>query len=462
MSRRSAATSKRSKSENLPLTRTRIESPRRLAQAAPWEGDEAVLVRSHSYLFLSTFLGLGVLAVAACSSDEESRPNPGIDAGDTNTKPDAGKTGNGGDDDDDDTEAGKPDPKDAGADAARPAPVFLDATAYSDLIELDAKFTFGVTQKHVADKNIAGSRWGHHGGPLVTANVFGGGDLATVAWSIGATPTADASKKVTTVKVAADLPDAFSYADGLTDLPFGSFALLGYAEFDSPFPGEALVYSNTYDSVKTRAKVNGFYSGVGLATGGAQYVIYAGLSPMTAAATDTDDNGLYVAPICSGVLAGPAPCPASWKLFSWMGNSGPVVTDAHGHVFVGASLSGGTTSDAVYAIVPSQIKSGMEATKITLAEVDSGGTSTLAAVAPDGKSPGWVVGKGFTAADPLYAASFTESGDSLTKGDVVKTAISGADGVTAISAFTDDEGDLWLAVTKGDTGTYLELRPKTP
>lgn len=351
-----------------------------------------------------------------------------------------------------------------GADANRSPPDFLEPSTYADLVTIDPSFPFAVTAKHAADDSILGSRWGRHGGPIVTTGTYGSSGAASpkvVAWTVSGGPTAAATRKDTPIVPASALPASLFYgADGMVDLPFGSLSLLSYSGSGAAFAGEALLYTAAYDRVQSRAKVNGFYSGIGVESASGPLLVYSGLSPLSVAASSTNDNGLYAAPVCEGTLLAPAPCAAPWKLFAWRGASGPVAVDAIGDVFVGASLTGASTSDAVLGLARGQLGSGTLAAPATIAEIDSGGTSSIAAVSPEGDAPGWVLGLGYDGASPIYAASYTSDGAAVAPGTTKKNAITKGSGVTGISVFTDSDGDLWLAVTKGTTGSYLELRRK--
>lgn len=393
---------------------------------------------------------LSIFAVlAGCSSDDSPSATPT----DTNTDTDSGT-----------------DVVDAGTDApetstSRPPPVFLEPSEYADLVVLDSELPFGVTQVHAADQDIIGSRWGRHGGPMVSLGMYGDpSDYAIVKWSFGDEPTGNATSSSTTFAVADSLPATLFYgADGMIDLPFGPFALLSYTGSGAAFPGEMLLYSPTYDDVKSRVAVNGFYSGVGIASGARNIVVYSGLSPAPAPDPTTSENGLYVVDVCDGELAASSPCPASKKLLSWTGASGPVVVDAEGHVFVGASTSGGATSDAVYALTGAQVLAGSEVSPAPILEVDSSGTASLAAVAAEAGQEGWVFGIGFGPSASVYAGSFSTEGGAPTKGSAyIASAIGKGASASSVSLFTDDEGDLWIAVAKDDGGAYVELRRKQP
>ena len=328
-------------------------------------------------------------------------------------------------------------------------PTFLDPATYADVFAIDAGFPFGVVARHTADVGIPGSRWGRHNGPMVTA-----GDPAIHKWTIPTSATAAATVADSSFTPASGIPTMLFYsADGMVDL-FGTSSLLAYSAGGAPFTGEALLYNAAYDTVTSRAYANGFYSGAGVTDGTKQVLVYSGLSPLTAAKSTTSDNGLYAAPICNSKLLD-ASCAASAKLFSWAGYSGPVVADASGNVFVAESLMGGATSDAVYAITKAQALAATAVTPVDLAEVNSGGTASLAAVAPTATAPGWVLGIGFDASAGVYAASYTSA---LAKGTAsITKAIAPTAAVTAVSMFTDPTGDLWLAVTTDTAGYYFEL-----
>lgn len=393
---------------------------------------------------LGLALGLAAVVVACSSANEVVQPAP---------QPDGGGTG--------DTDAS------AGADAApRPPPEFLEPSTYADLVTIDPAFPFAVTAKHAADDSILGSRWGRHGGPIVTTGTYGSTGAAApkvIAWTVSGSATSAATSASTPIAAASDLPTTLFFgADGMVDLPFAGRSLLSYSGSGAAFPGEALLYASGYDRVESRAKVNGFYSGLGIETASGPMLVYSGLSPLSANASSTNDNGLYAAPLCNGALVGDPPCVAPWRLFGWKGASGPVAIDTLGNLFVGASLSGASTSDAVLGVAKDQLKTGAAATPATIAEVDSGGTSTMASITPEGSAPGYVVGLGFADASPIYAASYTVADGKVTPGSVTKSAIKTASAVTGVSVFSDSDGDLWLAVVKGTTGVYLELRRKTP
>jgi hypothetical protein len=285
-----------------------------------------------------------------------------------------------------------------------------------------------------------------------------------VRWDVSGDSTAAAVRDVVGFAAPPGLPTPFFYgADGMVDLPFGSLSLLSYTGTGQAFPGEALLYSASYDRILSRAKVNGFYSGAGVVAAGRPILVFSALSPLSSGTSATSGNGLWAAELCGDALVSTPPCAASWRLVDWDGASGPVTLDDHGNVFVAASLSRGRTSDAVLALSKAQISPGAAAAAATLAEVSSGGTSSLAAVAPEGGAPGWVLGLGFRLSSGVYAASYTERAGGLAAGSgVIENVITPASGVDGLSVFADPDGDLWLAITKGSAGAYLELRRSNP
>ena len=350
-------------------------------------------------------------------------------------------------------------------DASRPPATFLEPSTYGDFVVIDGAFPFGVTQRHAADDSIAGCHWGRHGGPMVTTGVYGASGPPTpvvIRWSIPDGATAPATSAKLPFAIATGLPAMHFYgADGFVDLPFGPYALLDYSGSGAAFPGEALLYAEAYDKVLGRANVNGLYSGAGVTDGTRQVLVYSGLSPLATAASTTNDNGLYAAAVCGTSLTAAAPCTAATKVLGWSGASGPVVTDAHGNVFVGASLAGASTSDAVYGLTKAQAlaAAAVSPSPPKLAEIDSGGTASLAAVTPDGANEGWVLGLGFADDAAVYAASYVEGTGAIAKGSKLATsAIKKGTAAESLTVFSDPDGDLWLAVTTAKSGFFLELR----
>lgn len=338
----------------------------------------------------------------------------------------------------------------AAADAAV-EPTFLDPASYADIVVLAGAFPFGVTGRFAADGAVLGSRWGRHGGPMVTSEVYRipTGEPGVIRWTPPAGANGDMAKLELPLLTASGLPRRLYYgADGMVDLPFGALALLSYTGTDVPFPGEALVYDATdYRRLVSRAHVNGFYSGVGFGTDG---VVYAGLSPVSGAPSGTRDNGLYVARLCGESLVASGTCPEPARLFAWRGSSGPVAVDDAGNAFVAAYLGASSASDAVMGVTAAQLAAHTPIVAVTVAEANTQGTSSLAVIAPRGDAPGWIVAKGFDAArpEPAYAQAFVVDTAVSAAGSRVELAIEPGPRADGFSVFAGDGSALWVAVER--------------
>jgi hypothetical protein len=349
--------------------------------------------------------------------------------------------------------------------STRPAPVFLSPGAYEDAIVIDPNLPFGVVARFSADGDVLGARWGNHGGPMVTTQVYTAPDAAApapgvVRYTVPAGATGASTAKNVVFTKATGLPTTFFYgADGMVDLPFGNFAVLTYTGSGAGFPGEALLYSKDYDRVVARAKSNGVYSAVGAGT---KTFVYSALSPFASAATTSTDNGLYASELCNQELVATGACKPPAKLFGWTGNSGPVAVDGLGNAFVGASLSGG---DAIYGAAAADVANVGAATRVELVTVTSLGTSSLAAIAPEGSAPGFVVAKTYDGASPspAYAQAYT-SGTALQKrGSVIAEAVKAGPAADGFSVFSSSLGDLWIAVdlkSGSPKHAFVQLRRK--
>src|SRR4030095_9347590 len=106
---------------------------------------------------------------------------------------------------------------------------------------------------------------------------------------------------------------------------------------------------------------------------------------------------------------------ASVKLFGWQGNSGPVVADASGNVFVAGFIPGGAYTDAIYAVTKAQTLAQAAVTKATLSEQSTGGTASIAALMAQSSPRGGIVAKGHDnkQAMPGYAIPYRTSGGAI-------------------------------------------------
>lgn len=360
-------------------------------------------------------------------------------------------------------DAAASDASDAGS--VRPAPVFLSPGAYEDAVVIDPNLPFGVVARFSVDGDVIGARWGNHGGPMVTTQVYTAPDASAPApgvirYTVPAGATGASTSKNVVFTKATGLPTTFFYgADGMVDLPFGNFAVLTYTGSGAGFPGEALLYSKDYDRVVARAKSNGVYSAVGAGT---KTFVYSALSPFASAATTSTDNGLYASELCNQELVASGACKAPAKLFGWTGNSGPVAVDRLGNAFVGASLSGG---DAIYGAAASEVANVAAATRVELVTVTSLGTSSLAAIAPEGTAPGFVVAKTYdgTTPSPAYAQAYTSGATLQKQGSVIAEAVKAGPSAEGFSVFSSSLGDLWIAVdlkSGSPKHAFVQLRRK--
>lgn len=399
-----------------------------------------------------------LLALAASSYACSSEPAGGeLDAGTSPTStaplpsPEAGAS-----DGDAPRDATAPD-----ASPPRPPPVFLAPNDYEDVATLDPAFPFGVVGRYAATGEVLGARWGNHGGPMVTTQVYTAQDAASAPGVIRYALPQAAQGTATATSVpfvrAAALPSTLFYGpDGMVDLPNGNEALLTYTGSGAGFPGEALVYTKDYTSLVARARTNGIYSAIGVPSGA---IVFSALSPFSATASATQDNGLYVAARCGAELVATGACKPPAKLFGWSGSSGPVAVDALGNAFVAASESGG---DTLYGASASEISAIGAAARVTLGAAGTTGTSSIAAVAPEGGWAGYVVGKGYDGAraEPAYAQGYGVA-SLRAEGTRISRAIVAGPKTEAFSVFASPAGDVWIAaeLTEGaPRRVFLALR----
>lgn len=349
----------------------------------------------------------------------------------------------------------------------RPAtPTFLDPSAYAAELAVDAAFPFGVTRRHTTARTLAGARFGGHGGPMTTSRPPGA-QAQVIRFTLPAAATAPLTDVAVPVATPSGLPASAFLAD-VVDLTAGQasgrLALSSYTGSGAAFPGEALLYSKDYDQVLDRAAVNGFFGLTSLAlTGGGTRLLYTGLSGLAAAPAATNDNGLYASDLCGDAIKPGAACTPGKKLFGWSGYSGPVASDTVGTVLAAASLTGGATSDAVYALSAAQARGGAAVTPTPLVESSTLGTESLAAVAPTGAAPGWALAKGYDDATKktavaAYAQGYTVEGAAVKKsGALVTQALRPGPAAQRLSLLTDAQGGLWVAVQTQAGGVLLGL-----
>jgi hypothetical protein len=401
------------------------------------------------------FGGLAMLAtLIACDGDDAITPPTKLDAGVPSipdaSPVDAGATDSGGD---------------TSTDAARPPAMFLPSADYATLVSLDPAFPFGVTQVHKVKTVVEPVVWGAHGGPVVTDPT---GALPKVTrFTVPADPRADATLLTNVVLPSPSglpTPAFFSYL-GVADVS-PSRTLFSYTAPGAIAPGELLLLDNAL-AVKARANANGIFDQKAWTRGADTFIAYTAFSGLSAAATTTNDNGLYLAQLCADALLPTGTCKASFPLLKWAGFSGPVVTDLAGNVFVAASVL--SKPDAIYALSNSEVAGAVAAgttlTKTALAEGAMGGSSAFAAIAPEGAGEGWILYRGgdFMAPDvSTKAIPYLASGAGVQKtarAEIPEAIVKGAM-ATDLYYFTDNDGDFWIAVSTPTGGAFLELRRK--
>lgn len=351
-----------------------------------------------------------------------------------------------------------------GSAGAGGAPVLpcLPAASVSSLLTLDASFPFCVVRANTTSQAIsfAAPSWGVHGGPLTS--VASGSSVTLTRWTLP-TGATDAAIGASVTLLPPGLPSGSVFWGPVVDLPFEGWTLLSYTTTASTFAGEVLATDHGFTSVKSRGAVDGFFSGVALTDGaGKERLVYSGLSEIAQSAPATTANGLWTADVCSGSLVPSAACTPGAKLASWQSSSGPVAADTAGNVFAMMSTFGGdeelrgfTKADALGAVA---VTGAMLAT-------DKNYTTSMAAIAPSATDDGWVFVAEANPADqspkPVFGARFAITGGALVaKGAVASTFTLATAGASA-AMFSDDAGQLWLAIDTGQsTGALVALRRK--
>lgn len=337
---------------------------------------------------------------------------------------------------------------------------FLDAATYAGELKIDAKFPFGVTRRYTTQRRLRGARWGRHGGPMLTGELMGSGMPRTVVtrFTMPAAATGELIAADLPIPEASGLPMALYY-NAMVDLPFDSAALFSYTGPVAHYQGEALLYSADYTMTRSRAFCNGFYDVVSPSAG---LMFHTSLSGFSAMPMPTEENGLWRSALCNGQVVPSGACPQSRKLIGWSGYSGPVVADTAGTIFVAASLSAGPATDEVYALSRADSTSSSPVTATTLLSLSTSGTSTIAALAPTGDEPGWLLHKGYdapTAAEPATAQAYELPGGQLhTHGAAITGALQPGSAATGFSLLSDPQGNLWIAVSEKMQNVLLELR----
>ncbi|MCS6898812.1 MAG: hypothetical protein RMJ98_03715 [Myxococcales bacterium] len=434
--------------------------------------------------FLPTYLLLSLLALLACSDEDESTSAPpsntaggssqagsgGSSAGSGGTSAGSGGTsaGSGG------TDAGNGgSPAGSGGDGGAAGNAGLGGQAgnggaagsgggitclppdaYSKVLTLQASSPLCVTRVYKTPLSSFGfafaATWGRHGGPLSTDTSSG---AEVRRWQVPQDPQGAMTSEAP-VKVKIDgLPEKIFFGPAL-DIPFQNWTLISYTGSSPEFAGEVIAMDSQLTEVKARNPVNGWFAATAL-PGATDRVVFTALSPVLTAPSNTSDNGLYYVEPCNATAILKAGCGASGKLGGWESNSGPVAVDEAGHLFAALSTFGG--NQQVRAFLPAQAAGSTLVEGLTILTNTDFSTSLAALGNPDGKGGHLVVQSSDSttfAAKPAQLFSYTVS-----NGKMSATAL-GEGGFSAKAAgaspvvFSSGDGRLWVA-TDGEDGAYF-------
>jgi hypothetical protein len=414
---------------------------------------------------------LAATLMVACSSDDPkivATPGPdggGLDAGtqttDTGVAQDAAANVA---DVGAETDAGAAD-----AGGPRPDPVFVASTQYADYIQIAEAFRYGVTQVHTVPGSVGNARWGQQG-PMVTRSGQPGPSLVRFgqvdgSGVVGASPTAALTERK--VPIANTLPDdpPRCPAMGAKPDPCGQFfGATGYGEAEglgfwsytsagANFPGRAILFRDPGTSV-ANAHANGIYDLTIVAMGETKRAVYTGLSGFASVRSTTESNGLYTSAICPGPSLTGAACAPS-ALLRVPGSSGPLDRRPDGSVvatFVGDS---GTT---LYAVTQAEIFAGatLPSAKPVVSFPNVFGSQSFAAVSGVAGAV-WAVNKPY---DDFMSGAKTAIDVAEFGKPALPAAIKHGPKAQNLDVFSDNDGDLWIAVDLAEGGVLIELRPQ--
>jgi hypothetical protein len=336
----------------------------------------------------------------------------------------------------------------------------LPATAYQSLITVDAAFPLCVVRVHSTNQAVANAAatWGMHGGPL--SSVATGKQVTVTRWTLPKAST-DAAVGASVTFMPDGLPATDIFWGGVVDLPFQGWTLFSYTGTGMGFPGEVILTDHDVTKVLSRGATDGYFSGVGIASGGNERLVYSGLSPIAATAPATTANALYGAAPCGGQIVASGACSPAAALDTWQSSSGPVAADSLGNVFAVMSTFGGMEEPRGY--LSSALLTG--ATTGASFPKDGAFTTSFAAVSPAKGADGILLiqesdATSFAPLD-LIAYGYTTSTAVVPTGPLGKAgaikAVSGA----GLSLFADDAGGLWLAIDTGaGAGALVGLQRK--
>ncbi len=344
----------------------------------------------------------------------------------------------------------------------------LPASDHASVLTLEASSPFCAVRVHKTSLASLGFStqitWGTHGGPLSTDTTTG---AVVRRWAPGtdvhaaldATPT-----KVTVPNLPAS--PAKVYFGPAVDVPGVGLTTLSYTTDNATSSGEIIALDTALTTVKSRAAVNGFYSGVALPSPidglTKPRMLFTALSPVTVAATTTSAGGVYTLDLCDSTTLIKDGCGSSTKKGTWAGGaSGPVAVDSDGNTFAALSTFGGLQE--VHGFTSADAASSTASVGQTVLTNTDFSTS-IAASAPTADSQGLVVVQTSDAstfsAKPALVYRYGVSGTTLTSTAVASGGFQAAKANAAQIVFGADDGTIWVAVDGTDAAYFVALQRK--
>lgn len=348
----------------------------------------------------------------------------------------------------------------AGGTGGAPAVTCLDASTHASLFTI-ADTSLCAVAVYEADEEIGYQlpTWGTHGGPLVM-QPGAGGVITLQRWTPPSASTGKLTKQAT--NVTTQIPANAFVGGTAVDLPFFGWTAIAWTGSFPDTVGEIVMIKGS--TVDRSYAVNGAFSmaGVGDATGGR--LLFSGLSPIGAVATDV--NGFYAADACdmpSQDLGTGTGCQASAEVAAWGDSSGAVAVDHDGNAFVVlASFATGDQEARGYAAA--EVARGAKATAGKSLFTLPGFGSSLAAITPKGGKPGLLVFQPLdstaTALDVIAQPYTVTAGINVQ--DTPRKLLTLAASAPSLYLMTDTTDRLWVAASGKGKSTFVVLDRKNP
>lgn len=326
----------------------------------------------------------------------------------------------------------------------------LDESAHASILTLSAS-TLCVTRVVTTNVAVASASpsWGTHGGPL-TSSSSQPGEVELTRWALPSGSMGAATAAKTTVKPSG-LPTGMLFWGGAVDVAALDGTLLSYTTSGGGFTGEVLLFSTDGASEKSRAHVNGFFSGLVLG-GATPRLVYTGLSTLASVAPAGTQNGLWAGDYCGGFVTSCAP-PA--QVGAWGASSGPVVADGAGAVFVDQSTFGG--DHEIRGFTADELKTAKPGAGASMRK-NANFVGSQAALRPSLTDDGWlfVAESDATTFASLPVAAVRYAAGAPAAGATVSPAISAAKAGAQLTLFGDGSA-LWIAVDTATGGAFVEV-----